>query len=398
VCASDTKITFKDTVNKLLLADSADANESDEAHRTRSRRVPEAGGIKGNAVPDIPDHVLQTARNCNSAASAIGVILKWKRVKNEHNRDIRPDELQQHKPNSKKSSNSSHKKGGKDQKKQKRRRLSLGHNEPSKARRANKTRQVSAGLKEATVQVSIKEPEDPEPSWTDSDSDQSEKVEETSNNIDNTSTNGNTTARSKKKRRNRRKQRRLRARRTGRKRRQARIADPKIRTIWDTGTDVEIIGKGWHIDHYWTGHTLTIDGPLEGMDGQAVLPIVAGVTAHDTKDGPILIGIGVTAYDSRATQEESLLNPNAISKFCDIDERPEHRDGRQSLLTECGEVKIHVENGRLPYSCTRMPTERELQFLPINWIVPKCNTVLEETLTRARRSGAIEVNTPAPSM
>jgi hypothetical protein len=130
------------------------------------------------------------------------------------------------------------------------------------------------------------------------------------------------------------------------------------------------------------------------MHGTGELPIVAGITAHDTKDGPILIGIGVAAHDDRPTQEESLLNPNAISHFCDIDERPEHRDGRQSLLTECGEVKIHVENGRLPYSFTRMPTTRELQLLPINWIVPKCNTVLQETMNRARRNELIGITAP----
>jgi len=53
---------------------------------------------------------------------------------------------------------------------------------------------------------------------------------------------------------------------------------------------------------------MTIDGPLEGMDGKEELPIAAGIAAHDTKDGPILIGIGVTAYDSRPKQEESLLH------------------------------------------------------------------------------------------
>ena len=157
---------------------------------------------------------------------------------------------------------------------------------------------------------------------------------------------------------------------------------------------MEIIGQGWHIDHSWTGHSMTIDGPLDGMDGKEELPIVAGITAHDTKDGPILIGIGVTAYDSRPKQEESLLNPNAISHFCDIDERPTHRDGHQSLITDCGEVKIHVENSRLPYSFTRMPTQRELQLLPINWIVPKCQTVLKETLVRACRNGLTGIKSP----
>jgi len=139
---------------------------------------------------------------------------------------------------------------------------------------------------------------------------------------------------------------------------------------------------------------MTIDGPLDSMNGKEELPIMAGITAHNTKDGPILIGIGVTAYDSRPKQEESLLNPNAISHFCDIDERPTHRDGRQSPIMDCGKVKIHLENDRLPYICTQMPTQRELQLLPINWIVPKCETALKETLIQARCNGLIGIKSP----
>jgi len=65
---------------------------------------------------------------------------------------------------------------------------------------------------------------------------------------------------------------------------------------------------GTHTDHRWTGHTMTVDGPLGGMDGKEELPIAAGITAHDMKDGPILIGTGVTAHGSRPKQEESLLS------------------------------------------------------------------------------------------
>ena len=394
ICAADVKLKFKDTYERLILADATDEYEAEESNLARARRGQTTEGIKGKHVPEIPEHVLKAARDASSGKGAVSVILKWKRIKNEENRDLRPDELQQ-KPNPKKESNHSQKKGGKETRKQKRRRLSLSHDEPSKKRRVTKTRQVTAGLKESTVQVSIKDPNDDEPTWTDSASDNSDDdAGETSDNIDNKTSTSKTTAASRKKRRNKRKQRRFKARRAGRKSRHTKGADPNIRTIWDTGTDMEIIGQGWHIDHCWTGHSLTIDGPLEGMDGKEELPIVAGITAHDTKDGPILIGIGVTAYDSRPKQEESLLNPNAISHFCDIDERPTHRDGRQSLITDCGDVKIHVENGRLPYSFTRMPTQRELQLLPINWIVPKCETVLKETLIRARRNGLTGIKSP----
>ena len=309
ICAADVKVKFKDTHDRLLLADATDACKAEEANLARARRGQTTEGIKGKQMPEIPEHVLKTARDARSGNGAVSVILKWKRIRNEENRDLRPDELQQ-KPNPKKESNPSHKKGGKETRKQKRRRLSLSHDKPSKKRRVTKTRQVTAGLKEPTVQVSIKDPNDDGPQWTDSASDHSDDdAGETRDNNDNKTSTSKTTAASRKKRRNKRKQRRFKARRVGRKSRHTKGVNPNIRTIWDTGTDMEIIGQGWHIDHHWTGHSLTIDRPLEGMDGKEELPIVAGITAHDTKDGPILIGIGMTAYDSRPNRRSRCLIP-----------------------------------------------------------------------------------------
>jgi len=108
-----------------------------------------------------------------------------------------------------------------------------------------KTRQVTAGLKEPTVQVLIKDPNEDDPQWTDSASDNSDdEAGETRDNNDNKTSTSQTTAASRKKRRNKRKQRRFKARRAGRKSRHAKGANPNIRTIWDTGTDMEIIGQG----------------------------------------------------------------------------------------------------------------------------------------------------------
>jgi len=98
----------------------------------------------------------------------------------------------------KKESNPSHKKGGKETRKQKRRRLSLSHDEPSKKRRVTKTRQVTAGLKEPTVQVSIKDPNEDDPQWTDSASDHSDNnAGETRDNIDNKTSTSKPTAASR---------------------------------------------------------------------------------------------------------------------------------------------------------------------------------------------------------
>jgi len=165
ICAADVKLKFKDTYDRLILANATDEYAAEESNLARARRGQTTEGIKGKHVPEIPKHVLKTARDASSTKAAVSVILKWKRIKNKKNRDLRPDELQQ-KPAPKKESNPSHKKGGKETRKQKRRHLSLSHDEPSKKRRVTKTRQVTAGLKEPTVQVSIKDPNEDDPQWT----------------------------------------------------------------------------------------------------------------------------------------------------------------------------------------------------------------------------------------
>jgi len=134
LCCLVWKIKFKDTYDRLILADATDEYEAEESNLARARRGQTTEGIKGKHVPEIPEHVLKTARDASSGKGAVSVILKWKRIRNKENRDLRPDELQQ-KPTPKKESNPSHKKGGKETRKQKRRRLSLSHNEPSKKRR-----------------------------------------------------------------------------------------------------------------------------------------------------------------------------------------------------------------------------------------------------------------------
>ena len=35
--------------------------------------------------------------------------------------------------------------------------------------------------------------------------------------------------------------------------------------IYDTGTDCEVVGKGWHIYHKWNGKSIKLDGALAGM-------------------------------------------------------------------------------------------------------------------------------------
>ena len=69
--------------------------------------------------------------------------------------------------------------------------------------------------------------------------------------------------------------------------------------------------------------------------------MVANVTAIDTHMGTNLLVLGVIAYDDSPDQDESLANPNVC--VCNIDDRYKHRGGRQSLLTDYGEISIDIE-------------------------------------------------------
>ena len=87
--------------------------------------------------------------------------------------------------------------------------------------------------------------------------------------------------------------------------------------------------------------------------------MVVAVTYIETQTGNKLLGIRVSDYDDSPEQDESLDNPNVF--VCDIDERSKQRGGRQSLLTNSGEIPIDIEDGRLPYTYIREPTTEELK-------------------------------------
>ena len=87
--------------------------------------------------------------------------------------------------------------------------------------------------------------------------------------------------------------------------------------------------------------------------------MVAAVTDIDTPTGTKLLGLGVSAYDDSPEQDESLANPNVF--ICDINECSKQRGGRQSLLTDSGDIPIDLDEGRLPYTYIREPTTEDLE-------------------------------------
>jgi len=85
ICTANVKIKFKDTYDRLILADATDEYEAEESNLAQAHHGQTTEGIKGKYVPEIPEHILKTARDACSAKAAVSVILKWKRIKNEEN-------------------------------------------------------------------------------------------------------------------------------------------------------------------------------------------------------------------------------------------------------------------------------------------------------------------------
>ena len=66
---------------------------------------------------------------------------------------------------------------------------------------------------------------------------------------------------------------------------------------------------------------------------------------------------------------------------CNINDCSKHHGGRQSLLTDSGDIPINIEEERLPYTYIREPTTEEIQTLPIVWVVPFQLNTLEQGVT-----------------
>ena len=128
------------------------------------------------------------------------------------------------------------------------------------------------------------------------------------------------------------------------------------------------------------------------MESTKNMPMVATMRAIDTPTGTRLLGLGVSAYNNSPEQDESLANPNVF--VYDIDERSKQRGGRQSLLTDSGEIPIDIEEGRLPYTYIREPTTEELETKEIVWEVPFQPNSLDQAIIiiKAARNMKIHVD------
>ena len=77
-CGSDDNIKFKAMVKKMMRTDSQDNQEQDEQKRAQSRRAPSHSNEKNKsngAVQNIPNTVLELARNISTVKQAVGIFV-----------------------------------------------------------------------------------------------------------------------------------------------------------------------------------------------------------------------------------------------------------------------------------------------------------------------------------
>ena len=89
-------IYIKQNAGRMMRMGCNDDLEQENEQRVNSRRAHNhlKYPIKSDgAVPEIPDHVLEYARKSKDTNVLVGVILRWKKVRNEDNRDICPDKI-----------------------------------------------------------------------------------------------------------------------------------------------------------------------------------------------------------------------------------------------------------------------------------------------------------------
>ena len=216
----------------------------------------------------------------------------------------------------------------------KKRRLSIYSEKPasSKSRRTSvKTQKTKDGIYMSTAIVSIKNTKETNEVWTKSSYDNDSDPEEADGNKDNKKGNASKSKTSSAMKPLNQKWLQLRMRFNRNVKSNKHKAEPE-RIIWDTVTDFEFIGEGWHIYRQWKVQSVTLDGVFNGMESSKNLRLVAGVTSCDTPEGTKLIDIGVAAYYSTPGQVVSLVNPKDVTGK--INKRPRKRGVRQSLLTQ----------------------------------------------------------------
>ena len=86
-----------------------------------------------------------------------------------------------------------------------------------------------------------------------------------------------------------------------------------------------------------------IGGVFESMEKKRLQCAKAACVCDHSTKGPILLGVAATPFEENEAHQESVLNPNYLSKYIDLDERSKSRGGRQSPLVDGIEIPILMD-------------------------------------------------------
>jgi hypothetical protein len=322
---------------------------------------------KQHAIPTLPDWILK-----DLPSNKRKILIKWRGVYNSEGRHIRPDE----KPGTNEATDqkASTKGGGDGDSGANSKSHSENKSKRRKGQKSRRTKTTLSGLDGGSAsKVVLKSDDDGgSDSEDDSDSDRSTK----------------SSTKKKKKKAAKQRTRRNPVTNVGRDGGEA----PRV--VLDEGTEFEVIGGvGWKILEKLSKKA-NLGGWRSGMDGPS-LPIVNAVTAYvsPTTGDAILLGLGAAAFDDRVEQTEALVNTHSMRKNNVTVHNVARRDGGAQRL-EIGSVVVELEftdSEKLLTFPIRMPTDNELESIPIYWLTPRVPVDATSLLIQSCRRRTIEI-------
>jgi hypothetical protein len=110
------------------------------------------------------------------------------------------------------------------------------------------------------------------------------------------------------------------------------------------------------------------------------------------------VGLGGVAWDRRPEQSEALLNSHSVrDNGILVHDIAECHGGRQCIEGEGVKIHLDFDSSRILSIPIRMPTDEELNSLPILWLTPRIPLAGTQFLLHSRRNKAEEVREDAVS-
>lgn len=132
----------------------------------------------------------------------------------------------------------------------------------------------------------------------------------------------------------------------------------------DTNADTCCLGTNFTILHYTTrtADVYAYDSSIKPIQG---VPIVTGVTAHDSEDGQVYLLVFHESLYYGANLDHSLINPNQLRHHgINVNDNPYDKDHRMGINVD---DQLHIPfsmQGTKIFFSTRSPTQSELATCP----------------------------------